>query len=104
MARARREALTTAFHITVREEIIALALELIEAATIFVANAKTHSSTIMSDYTYLQAAQPTTFDHLDLQLDADNRHSLPTSMQITSNDGTKRVVAVPTITSGVGGT
>ncbi|OSJ26568.1 hypothetical protein BSZ19_35465 [Bradyrhizobium japonicum] len=63
MARARREALTTAFHMTVREKIIVLALELIEAAKIFVAHAKTHRFTIMSDYTYLQAAQPTTFGH-----------------------------------------
>src|SRR6266702_2489052 len=49
--------------LTLAREGMAPALELIEAATIFVAHAKTHRFTIMADYTYLQAAQPTTFGH-----------------------------------------
>lgn len=63
MARARREALTTAFHVTVREQIITLVLQLLEAGQTLVRVAQVHRSTIMSDYTYLQCSQPTTFGH-----------------------------------------
>jgi arabinofuranan 3-O-arabinosyltransferase len=40
---------------------------------------------------------PTTLDHLDLQVVADGRHSLPRRLEITSDNGTTRVVDLPTI-------
>jgi arabinofuranan 3-O-arabinosyltransferase len=42
-------------------------------------------------------------DHLDLQLVADDRHSIPRSIEITSDDGTTRTVDLPAINADVGG-
>ena len=38
---------------------------------------------------------PVRFDHLDLQLRDDGRHSVPTQLRVSTEDGTTRVVAVP---------
>jgi arabinofuranan 3-O-arabinosyltransferase len=38
---------------------------------------------------------PITFGHLDLQVVADGRHSVPRQLVITADDGTQRVVALP---------
>lgn len=43
----------------------------------------------------VELAEPTTIDHLDLQIVADGRHSMPTEVTITGDDGTKRVIALP---------
>ncbi|MGQ0803305.1 MAG: discoidin domain-containing protein, partial [Actinomycetota bacterium] len=40
----------------------------------------------------LDLAQPTTFDHLDLQVVADGRHSVPTRIRIDTSDGQTRTV------------
>ncbi len=45
----------------------------------------------------VQTAAPTTFDHLDLQLVADGRHSVPTQIQIEAG-GQARTVDLPAIT------
>ncbi len=42
-------------------------------------------------------AQPITFDHLDLSIVADGRHSVPTQLQLTSDDGATRTIDLPTI-------
>ena len=43
--------------------------------------------------------QPVTFDHLDLQVVADGKHSVPTQLQIDAG-GESRTVDVPAITDG----
>ena len=40
---------------------------------------------------------PITLDHLDLQLVADGRHSVPTKMEVRSNTGEHQVVGVPPV-------
>jgi argininosuccinate lyase len=61
--RTRREAVRTAFRITLRAQV----LDLIEAAAALVTaladQGEAHIGTLMPDYTYLQQAQPTTFGH-----------------------------------------
>jgi argininosuccinate lyase len=61
--RARREATTVAYRIAVRRRLLSLAgaVEACAAAALDVAQA--HRATLFPDYTYLQAAQPTTFGH-----------------------------------------
>jgi len=63
MARARREALTTAYHLSLCGELLSLA----EALTAFVealAEVSTrHAESLAPDYSYLQPAQPTTLGH-----------------------------------------
>lgn len=61
--RARREATTTAFHLIVREQVLGLARALGGAAATLVDLAEAHRDTLVADYTYLQAGQPTTFGH-----------------------------------------
>lgn len=61
--RARREAVTTGFILVVRQDLIELIDHLIDLATTLVQQAEQHLTAIMPDYTYLQAAQPTTFGH-----------------------------------------
>lgn len=66
VARARREALTTAFALLVRERLLDLASSLVEAGAALAKLAAQHEKSLMADYTYLQAAQPTTFGHYAL--------------------------------------
>ena len=61
--RARREATTTAFLIKVRSGLLDLAEALTIAAQAIAARAGAFRSALMPDYTYLQAAQPTSFGH-----------------------------------------
>jgi argininosuccinate lyase len=61
--RARREATTTAFILVLRQKLMEFIETLVMLATTIVRKAEQHSLSIMPDYTYLQAAQPTTFGH-----------------------------------------
>jgi argininosuccinate lyase len=61
--RARREAITTGYTLAVRRNVLALARELANAGTAFADVAERHARAPMPDYTYLQAAQPTSFGH-----------------------------------------
>ena len=61
--RARREATTTAFLIQLREGLLGLAQALVGAGRTIVLRAGEFRSAWMPDYTYLQAAQPTSFGH-----------------------------------------
>lgn len=61
--RARREATTVAFRLLVRRQIVGLTRELVDAQTALLDLAEAHLETLMPDYTYLQAAHPTTFAH-----------------------------------------
>jgi argininosuccinate lyase len=63
MGRARREATTLAFLLHLRARILDLAEALGEAASALLDTAAEHRRSLMPDYTYLQAAQPTTFGH-----------------------------------------
>ncbi|ABS70266.1 Argininosuccinate lyase (plasmid) [Xanthobacter versatilis] len=60
-SRARREALTTAYHLSLRERLTELGLALVRLGRAIVTVAETHVESVMPDYTYLQAAQPTSF-------------------------------------------
>lgn len=61
--RARREAITTAFLMTVREKLLTLMNAMIGTGRSLIDQAEAHADALMPDYTYLQAAQPTTFGH-----------------------------------------
>ncbi len=61
--RARREAITTAFHLVVCERVRAFARSFSALADELVTLAQTHRDALIADYTYLQAGQPTTFGH-----------------------------------------
>lgn len=61
--RARREATTTAFLIRVRDDLLGLAEALVATGQAMTARAGELRAALMPDYTYLQAAQPTTFGH-----------------------------------------
>lgn len=61
--RARREATTVAFRLVVRRHLVDLSRALIEAEKALLDLAARHVETLMPDYTYLQAAHPTTFAH-----------------------------------------
>jgi argininosuccinate lyase len=61
--RARREGTTTAYHMAVRERLLALGDALRVAGSRLVTLAETHVETLTLDYTYLQQAQPTTLAH-----------------------------------------
>jgi len=63
VARARREALTTAYHLVLCDELLGLGDALAGAAETIVALSLRHRDSLMPDYTYLQAAQPTSFGH-----------------------------------------
>jgi argininosuccinate lyase len=62
-ARARREALTTAYHLALCDELRGLGEALAGAALVLNTVSLRHRDTLMPDYTYLQPAQPTTFGH-----------------------------------------
>lgn len=61
--RARREAITTAFHLTLCSALCECAMALITTLDALADLSARHSASLMPDYTYLQAAQPTTFGH-----------------------------------------
>lgn len=61
--RPRREAGRIAFRIALRERVLDLAEAVGRFAASLVEVAARHLGTVMVDYTYLQAAQPTTFGH-----------------------------------------
>lgn len=61
--RARREAITTAFHLVVCERVRALVHSFAALAGELLRLADTHRDSLIADYTYLQAGQPTTFGH-----------------------------------------
>ncbi len=61
--RARREAITTAFHLVVCERVRALVRSFAALADALVTLAQAHRDSLIADYTYLQAGQPTTFGH-----------------------------------------
>jgi argininosuccinate lyase len=61
--RARREATTTAFLIDLREGLLGLSEALTATGLAIGARAKEFRDALMPDYTYLQAAQPTSFGH-----------------------------------------
>lgn len=63
VARARREALTTAYHLVLCGELLNLGGALAGAVETLSALSLRHRDTLMPDYTYLQRAQPTTFGH-----------------------------------------
>lgn len=63
VARARREALTTAYHLTLCDALCALCDALTTAIDALSAVSDRYKNSVMPDYTYLQAAQPTTFGH-----------------------------------------
>ncbi|WP_051952578.1 lyase family protein [Methylocapsa aurea] len=63
VARARREALTTAYHLTLCDELLDLGEALAKAAEALNSASLRRRDALMPDYTYLQAAQPTTFGH-----------------------------------------
>jgi argininosuccinate lyase len=62
-ARARREALTTAFHLLLCDRLLELGTALLDFGQAVAVVALRHGNSLMPDYTYLQAAQPTTFGH-----------------------------------------
>ena len=61
--RARREATTTAFLLLQRQQLLALLAALTDFGLALKQQAGEYSQDCMPDYTYLQAAQPTTFGH-----------------------------------------
>jgi argininosuccinate lyase len=63
VARARREALTTAYHLALCDELLGLGDAVAGAALVLNAASLQYRDTLMPDFTYLQAAQPTTFGH-----------------------------------------
>ena len=61
--RPRREAGRIAFRLELRGRVLGLATAVGRLAGALVDVADEHAATLMADYTYLQAAQPTTFGH-----------------------------------------
>ena len=61
--RARRETITTAFYIKLRDQLLDLCLSLITLVDTVASRAAYFNAAIMPDYTYFQSAQPTTFGH-----------------------------------------
>jgi argininosuccinate lyase len=62
-SRARREALTTAYHLLLRQRLLELGTALVSLGRSIIAVSAAHAEDLMPDYTYLQAAQPTSFGH-----------------------------------------
>ena len=61
--RARREATTTGYLIATRWRLLEMIGALIDAGRAIIDCADRHRNSLMPDYTYLQAGQPTTFAH-----------------------------------------
>jgi argininosuccinate lyase len=87
--RARREAITTAFILVTRQLLLEFTETLIVLSRAMVQQAEQHSLSLMPDYTYLQAAQPTTFGHYllgftyPLLRDLDRLESLLTRLNLS---------------------
>jgi argininosuccinate lyase len=87
--RARREAITTAFILVTRQLLLEFTETLIVLCRAMVQQAEQHSLSLMPDYTYLQAAQPTTFGHYllgftyPLLRDLDRLESLLTRLNLS---------------------
>lgn len=62
-ARARREALITAYHLHLRDALLTATIALSGLGREMARLGSEHSDDPMPDYTYLQAAQPTSFGH-----------------------------------------
>jgi argininosuccinate lyase len=62
-ARARREALTTAYHLSLCEELLGLAEALAAFVEALAELSMRHAESLAPDFTYLQPAQPSTFGH-----------------------------------------
>jgi hypothetical protein len=54
-------------------------------------------STIDGEFLDLTLPAPTTLDHLDLQVVADGRHSVPTRLRISTPEGEHRTVTLPAV-------
>ena len=61
--RPRREATTIAWQLACRERIVLVGAALARFVDVLIARAVEHRATVMPDYTYMQAAQPTTLGH-----------------------------------------
>jgi argininosuccinate lyase len=61
--RARREAITTGYALAVRKRLSALARALAATGAALADVSERHAESLMPDYTYLQAGQPTSFGH-----------------------------------------
>ncbi len=61
--RARREGTTVSYHLTIKKFLLKLADEISELTHVMLKQAASHSASIMPDYTYMQAGQPTSFGH-----------------------------------------
>jgi argininosuccinate lyase len=61
--RARREATTIALHLHVRTQLLGLARALVRCGRALIDKAAAWRDALAPDYTYLQAAQPTSFGH-----------------------------------------
>ena len=55
--------MTTAYHLLLRDRLLELGVRLLEFGRSVIAVASNHAESLMPDYTYLQAAQPTSFGH-----------------------------------------
>ena len=62
--RPRREAFRVAVRLFARRSVLELQTALLDAADHLVAHARAHATDLAADFTYLQAAQPTTVGHL----------------------------------------
>lgn len=86
--RARREALTSAYIITLREQTLRLTQTLIGYGKILIKQAEVYRTSLMPDYTYLQIAQPTSFGHYLLSFaypvlrDLERLHGLYTRLNL----------------------
>ena len=80
--RARREATTTAFHLALRRRLVGLVAGLCGFGEALVRLAAAEQNTLMPDYTYLQAAQPTTMGHYLLGFAGPLRRDLDRAMAL----------------------
>lgn len=63
IGRARREASTISWQLCCRQKIATLITQVVNLIDSFESVCKSHKNTFMSDFTYLQHAQPTTLEH-----------------------------------------
>ncbi len=61
--RARREATTVAYHLTIKINLLDLADEILALLKVMLMQSASHRLSIMPDYTYMQAGQTTSFGH-----------------------------------------